>query len=542
MSNERKSFLDWRTISAIVFCFGLIVLWQNHLRKKYPAFYDAQKNAENAPQESVDGKDVEKNASPVVKTEGEISAPATNRLSDRIEERKGEELVHFEGKNLSFDISTEGMGFRNINLKQFTTRDKKPILLANNSRVPLYSNSIGDENLPTQFKIERVGENEFVGRARAKGLEIVKTIKVDESKYALTTSTKANGDVKSLTFLFSESVEINEGSFFIPNYDIDTFFVKYGTSDERLNFAKKDLKDTFDKVGVLAIDKHYFSRSLVDNSKILPEIEYDYAAADKVVAGKLIYKAIAGTDSMELNQILYFGPKERSKLLAVDPRLDEIVNYGWFGFLAHPMLDMLHWFYGLTGNWGFAIILLTLVIRVIIAPLHIMSFKSMKKLKDVQPTLQALKEKYKNDQQTLNQETMRVMRESGVNPIGGCLPMFLQMPIFFALFRLLSQAIELYQAPFFGWIQDLSISDPYFVLPVLMFLTMTAQQMFTPTSADPNQKKMMVFMTVLFSAFLIFYPSGLALYIFVGSLFSILQHFLFLRDKKDNKISLTAKA
>ena len=164
-------------------------------------------------------------------------------------------------------------------------------------------------------------------------------------------------------------------------------------------------------------------------------------------------------------------------------------------------------------------------------PFNIYSFKSMKIMQKLQPEMQRLRERYKDDPQTMNREVMDLMKRNKANPLGGCLPMLLQLPVFIALYSVLGQSIELYRAPFFLWITDLSVHDKFFVLPVLMGITMYVQQKITPNTMDPAQAKVLQFMPIIFTAFMLFLPSGLTLYIFVSTLFGIIQQYVFMREK-----------
>ncbi|HPI41018.1 MAG TPA: membrane protein insertase YidC, partial [Pseudobdellovibrionaceae bacterium] len=195
------------------------------------------------------------------------------------------------------------------------------------------------------------------------------------------------------------------------------------------------------------------------------------------------------------------------------------------------LLYLMKFFQTLVGNWGFAIILLTLTVRVIVLPFNIMSIRSSKAMQKVQPLLTSIREKYKDDPLTLNKEMMSVMKQNGANPIGGCLPALLQIPIFLALYRVIGSSVELYQSPFVAWIGDLSSHDPFYVLPVLMGLTMFVQQKITPTPMDPVQAKVLAFLPIIMSLFMLQLPSGLTLYMFVSALFGIIQQYILMRDK-----------
>ncbi len=243
-----------------------------------------------------------------------------------------------------------------------------------------------------------------------------------------------------------------------------------------------------------------------------------------------------GEDEIELK--LYFGPKTLEVLKKVGYNLSKAVHFGFFDPVAKPLLYALQFFYRYTGNYGIAIILLTALIRILFWPLNHLSYKSMRKMQELQPIIIKLKEKYGDDKARLNQELMQLYKTYKVNPFMGCLPMLIQIPVFFALYKVLLMAIELRHAPFFGWIKDLSAPDrlhlgfdiPYLggipVLTILMGVSMYFQQKLSPTSLDPTQEKMMLFMPVIFTVLFINFPSGLVLYWLTNNLLSIFQQLI----------------
>ena len=212
--------------------------------------------------------------------------------------------------------------------------------------------------------------------------------------------------------------------------------------------------------------------------------------------------------------------------------LTEAVDYGWFAVICHPMLWLLKAFYKIFGNWGVAIIFLTIIVKILLLPLNQKSMKSMKDMAKLKPLIDDLKKKYPDDKQKLNQEMMGLYKSHKINPMGGCFPMLLQMPIWIALYRMLYSAVELYQTPFIpGWVDDLSLRDPYFVMPVVLGATMFLQQKISPTSADSQQAKMMLYaMPIMFTFIMLYLPSGLVLYIFVNSLLTIGHQLFYNRD------------
>lgn len=238
----------------------------------------------------------------------------------------------------------------------------------------------------------------------------------------------------------------------------------------------------------------------------------------------------------------YIGQKNFKTLNSIDPVLTNVIEYGWFTFASKPLFALLLWLHGIFGNWGWAIIALTAIIRVVLYPLTYKGMMSMQKMKELTPKLKELKEKYKKDPQRLNAATMDMYKKHGANPLGGCLPMLLQIPVFFAIYRVLLNAVELQGAPWMLWVNDLSRMDPYYVLPLLMGASMFLQQRMTPTNfTDPMQEKIMKYLPVIFTFFFITFPSGLVLYWFVNNLFSIAQQFIVnqqFQNMKDAEIAI----
>jgi YidC/Oxa1 family membrane protein insertase len=260
------------------------------------------------------------------------------------------------------------------------------------------------------------------------------------------------------------------------------------------------------------------------------------------VAGVL--DTIPAGGAKEYSYQIFYGPKKLEMLKAIGHNLDRSVNFGWFDVIAKPTLYLLNLFYGFVHNYGVAIIMVTMLFKAIFWPITQKGMKSMKNMQKLQPKMVKLKEKYKDDPTKMNQEMMSLYKTYKVNPLGGCLPMILQIPVFFALYKVLLQSIELRHAPFMLWITDLSAPDrlylgfdiPYLgglpVLTLLMGASMFLQQKLTPTTADPTQAKIMMFLPVIFTFMFLNFASGLVLYWFVNNLLSILQQVLINREKK----------
>jgi YidC/Oxa1 family membrane protein insertase len=223
--------------------------------------------------------------------------------------------------------------------------------------------------------------------------------------------------------------------------------------------------------------------------------------------------------------LLYAGPKRYETLEAQGVGLEHIIDFGFFSIISRPLFWFLKYLYKFIGNYGWAIVILTIVVRVPFIPLLNKSQKSMKKMQKIQPLMAELKEKYKNDQQKLQKEMMVIYKKHKVNPVGGCLPMLIQLPVFFALYKTLLVAIELRQAPFILWITDLSVKDPFYVFPIAMGLTMVLQQKMTPSAMDPKQAKMMMLMPIVFTFMFLSFPAGLVIYWLVNNVLGIIQQF-----------------
>ncbi len=231
---------------------------------------------------------------------------------------------------------------------------------------------------------------------------------------------------------------------------------------------------------------------------------------------------VKGVQTLKLHG--YVGPKEWRTFEKIHPDLVNNIEFGWFTFLSKPFFRVMLWIYDFVGNWGWAIILFTLLVKLILFPLSYKGMMSMNKMRDLAPKMKELKEKYGKDPAKMNQQTMQLYKKHGANPMGGCLPMLLQIPVFFALYRVLLNADELQGAPWIGWITDLSDKDPYYILPVLMGVSMFFQQKITPnTMTDPMQKKIFQWFPVIMTFFFLTFPAGLVLYWLTNNILSIVQ-------------------
>ncbi len=298
-----------------------------------------------------------------------------------------------------------------------------------------------------------------------------------------------------------------------------------GTDREEFKFSKiKEARIFTEDVKWIAIEDKYFCAALVPKGKVLEAKVYRRADS-----AAISFKGVEGVNEFSL----YVGPKKQEDLAVVGGGLEHIVDFGFFSILSRPIFWILKYCYSVVGNYGWAIVLLTIIVRVPFLPLVHKGQKSMKRLQKVQPLMQQVREKYKKDPKRMQQEMMAIYKKHKVNPMGGCLPMLVQIPVFFALYKVLMVAIELRGAPWALWITDLSAKDPYYILPIVMGISMVVQQKMTPTSGDPKQQKLMMFMPVIFTFLFLNFASGLVLYWLVNNLLAIGQQ-LYVNRKKDD--------
>ena len=304
------------------------------------------------------------------------------------------------------------------------------------------------------------------------------------------------------------------------------------------------------KVSWVAYESTYFMCGIIpsdnDSARLLLSADENEKVSTVLSSDNNI---LAPQESHRYEYTIYFGPKKLDTLKSVGNDLEKIIDFGWFDMMAKPTLFLLKFFYKYFQNYGFAIILVTIIIKLIFWPISHKGMKSMKNMQKIQPKMAKLREKYKEDQPRLNEEMMKLYKTYKINPLGGCLPMVLQIPVFFALYKVLLQTIELRHAPFMLWITDLSAPDrlylgfhiPYLdglpVLTLLMGGSMFLQQKMTPNSGDPTQAKMMLFLPVIFTFMFINFASGLVLYWFLNNLLSMLQQYVINRQTENEAVT-----
>lgn len=308
----------------------------------------------------------------------------------------------------------------------------------------------------------------------------------------------------------------------------------YSTSDVRYKkYSFDDMKDrnlsapNDVTVNWVAMIQHYFASAWIPRDE--PQAQLYSRVINNLgdMGIRTPNKTIANFDKAEFEATLWVGPKLQDQMAATAPNLDLVVDYGWLWFIAKPLHWLLSVIQTFVGNWGVAIICLTFIVRGAMYPLTKAQYTSMAKMRMLQPKLQAMRERIGDDRQRMSQEMMELYKKEKVNPLGGCLPILLQMPIFIALYWALMESVELRHSPFFGWIHDLSAQDPYYILPLLMGASMFVIQKMSPTTiTDPMQQKIMTFMPVMFTFFFLWFPSGLVLYWLVSNIVTLIQQTL----------------
>jgi len=295
------------------------------------------------------------------------------------------------------------------------------------------------------------------------------------------------------------------------------------------DIASQDLAATY-RGGWVAMIQHYFGAAIVPPQETDNYFYSKALGAARYVLGVMGPAAtIAPGTRTTLALDVYAGPKDQDRMQALAPYLERTVDYGWLWFIAEPLFFALRWIHGFVGNWGFAIIALTMVIKLLFFHLSAASYKSMARMRKLQPRIVQLRERYGSDKARMNQAMMELYKTEKINPLGGCLPIVVQIPVFISLYWMLLESVELRQSPFILWINDLSVHDPYFVLPLLMGVSMFVQQRLNPAPPDPIQAKVMMMLPIVFTFLFLFFPSGLVLYWFVNNLLSIAQQWVITR-------------
>ncbi|HYD56144.1 MAG TPA: membrane protein insertase YidC [Burkholderiales bacterium] len=536
-----------RLILLFIFGFSVLMLWeawQRETRPKPAPVAASQQQGVPAP------KPVEGSARP---SEGAKEAPAPGTPTAPAVEAgslTSGELLRVTTDLVIAEIDTAGGTLKRLELlkhKDSADPTKNFVLLGPEHRYEAQSGLTSDglnhralwRAQPGNFALAQ-GQNriEVVLTASQGGLTVEKVYGFKRNDYVIDVVLRIRNDGGQAVSPFAYFQLTHDGR---PSTDANAVASTFG-AQSFTGFAAYTTERKFEKVppadidkgdvdmvkqadnGWLAFVQHYFVSAWLPAQGVAREYgavkrpDGAYAAHAVIPAGTLQPGA-----AVEVKAPLYAGPQEQRRLREAAPGLELVVDYGWLTIIAWPLFWLLEKFHELSGNWGVAIILLTILIKLIFFPLSAASYKSMAKMKLVTPRLTKIREMYGNDRQRMNQAMMELYKTEKINPLGGCFPILVQIPVFIALYWVLLAAIELRHAPFILWIKDLSALDPYYVLPILMAVTMVLQTKMNPVPPDPVQAKVMQFMPYVFSIFFFFFPAGLVLYWLVNNILSILQ-------------------
>lgn len=550
---------DRRTAFAIFLCIALIMVYTQLVFPPPPA------PATPASGEVVSGSPVSNTqAAPVVAKSSPVApvsvtaAPSHSRPT--AEQLAKAPMTSVENSLAFFGITHLGARLREVDLKQFKQKlhdagNLEMVSFVDGGALPLtvYSGEISDEGVlytldaaPTADQKYSVTNQELVLTFRGTlpgGNGITKTYRFYPDSYLFDLEVKLSSPTRDQLPIWVE------WSHFVSEQEVKESanpkkFTLLDSANKIKNTFAKDVQPGFTELGAgqwLGIDDYYFLEALIP---LQPNV-----ATRSGKDGETFFVRVAGSTTGGQFKI-YTGPKEISRLKAVGYQIERSVDLGVFSFLAHPILALLKFSYNFLGNYGLAIIFLTLLIKLAFLPLTQASFKSMQAMQDLQPEIKALRERI-DDPTLLNQEMMALYKKRGVNPLGGCLPILIQIPVFFGLYNALLNSIDLRHAPFALWINDLSAPEQLQVMGIpvpLMILIMGAsmliQQWTTPSAMDPQQKKIMMMMPVMFTFMFIIHPmpSGLVLYWLVNNVISIVQQAYLRSSKQASPLKGTAYA
>jgi YidC/Oxa1 family membrane protein insertase len=473
--------------------------------------------------------------------------------ADQAGDTEGGEVVHVRTDVLDLGISTRGGTIQRADLLKYHSAkdDPTPFRLENlnpsdpSTLYELQSGLTGPQATPTHLALYTAPQTSFdLGNSDElrvpltwthDGITVTKTFVLRRGQYRIDVEYAVQNH-SDMTWQAQQYAQIvrndprTKSSMFNYSAEKSQFHgpaIYNGTKYRKLDFSAGS-EDSHLSVpvanGWIAALQHHFV------SVIVPPKDQEFrmtlsAAGDQYRLAALgPVEAVPAGASKTLGETLYIGPKLQAQLEAAGPRLELVADYGVLTFLAKPLFWLLSALHSLLGNWGLAIVLATFVLKLIFYPLSEASGRSMAKMKVLQPRLKNLQETYKDDREKLAKATMELYQREKINPVAGCLPMIIQIPVFLAFYWVLLESVEMRQAPFFGWIQDLSARDPYFILPAIMAAAMFAQYKINPpASPDPTQAKVMMFVPLIMSVTLAFFPAGLVVYWTTNTLLTILQ-------------------
>lgn len=524
-----------RLILFFVFSFSVLLLWDAWQKETRPTSGALSASTAGTP------ASIPELRSPQVTKPAEAVSPVM-KAAEAPRER-----VRVRTDSMLAEIDTQGGDLVYLELlrhKDTLDRNRNLVLLGPEHRYAAQSGLIGADlpnhrspfratarefNLPEgQEKLEVRLDAEAVGKVKVR-----KVLTFHRASYRIDVSEEiTNGRPEPLVahayFQLTRDGKSPAGD--PPMVQTYTGFAVYTDQDkfQKVTFSDVDKnKMPYPKAadnGWVAVVQHYFVAALLPQDKTQREFFTKKLSDDFYSTGVIVpVGPVPPGATVRVNVPLYAGPQDQDALRAIAPGLQLVVDYGWLTVIAAPLFWVLKLFHGWLANWGLAIILLTVVIKLIFFPLSAASYRSMAKMKLVTPRLTKLREQFGEDRAKMNQAMMDLYKTEKINPLGGCLPILVQIPVFIALYWVLLESVELRQAPFYLWVTDLSVADPWYVLPTLMMASMIVQTKLNPTPPDPIQARVMMIMPFAFGVMFYFFPAGLVLYWFVNNILSILQ-------------------
>lgn len=527
-----------RLILVMIFAFSSFMLWENWQQYKNPKpIAELAANAASAASGS---------ATPTPSVS--LQAGGESVASVSAAPASTGETFTIDTDLMKVMISTQGgdlVGLELLNYKENDAKDKNYVLFDTQHQYSAQSGLIG-EGLPSHRTLfHRVdgplrlaeGSNELKIRLEAngpQGIRIAKILTFKRSSYAIDVAWEINnGSDKPVAPHAYFQVQRDEGEPAGGNMMMHTFTgpAVYTDAEKYQKISFGDIADNSAKFvktadnGWLAMVQHYFVSAWVPQPGVQREYYMRKLEGSKLFQmGVIVPVAEIGPGTSTLTSVtLFAGPQEQAALKQVAPGLDLVVDYGWLTVIAAPIFWALQFIHGVVGNWGWAIVVLTIMIKLAFFPLSAASYRSMAKMRMVTPRLVQLKARYADDKPRLNQEMMKLYQTEKINPLGGCLPILIQIPVFIALYWVLLGAVEMRDAPWVGWITDLASPDPWYILPIIMIISMVVQMKLNPTPPDPIQAKVMMAMPFVFGIMFLWFPAGLVLYWVVNNVLSIAQ-------------------
>ena len=538
-----------RILLLIVFATSLGMIWDGWVNRNRPRIAPSTQVASNTgvPQGGVTPKGTTPQGTVPTASEATVQnkAPTLTINTDLVEAK----------------ISADGGSIVYLTLKKHKQRDEKHkdfVLLddGTNHFYTLQSGLLGQDlpthktrfNLPAENLSLEEGKQSLEVRLTANNARagVTKILTFHRNSYLIDVRYELNNKgtepiQPEAYFQFvrdDKPAEIAEGFGGITTFTGPAF---YTNASKYAKVAFKDIQNNKAKIpetandGWVAMVQHYFVSAILPPANVTRKFVADTVSpglysAGVVLPGQSIAPGQSGTVA---ESSVFSGPQEQATLDALATGMPLVVDYGWLTVIASPLFLAISWLHKLTGNWGWAIILVTILLKLIFFPLSAASYRSMAKMRTLQPKMQQLKERIGDDKMKMQQEMMELYKKEKINPLGGCWPILIQIPIFIALYWVLLGSVEMRQAPWIGWIQDLSIKDPYYVLPLIYGASMFIQTKLNPTPPDPVQAKVMLFMPLIFTVMFLWFPSGLVLYWVVNNVLSIAQQWYITRMIED---------